>query len=83
MKKYFKLTKNRKYDDAGEDGSSAVDDGHEDGVPVAVVPDGHVGGEGDETAERQTEREEDLSGGVQPHLGVRQSAELENRIINH
>ena len=42
-------------DDAGKDGGGAVDDGHDDGVLLAVVGGLVVAGEGDEAAEPQAE----------------------------
>lgn len=42
-------------DDAGKDGGGAVDDGHDDGVLLAVVGGFVVAGEGNEAAEPQAE----------------------------
>lgn len=42
-------------DDAGKDGGGAVDDGHNDGVLLAVVGGFVVAGEGNEAAEPQAE----------------------------
>ena len=65
-------------DGAGVDGGEPVAERHEDGVLLHVVLHGVVGGEGDEAAERQTEGEEDLSGGVQPALRVHEVVHLQS-----
>lgn len=65
-------------DGAGIDGGEPVAERHEDGVLLHVVLHGVVGGEGDEAAERQTEGEEDLSGGVQPALWVHEVVHLQS-----
>lgn len=56
--------------DAGKDGRGAVDQRDDDGVPLAVVAGIVVAGVGDEAAEAQAQREEDLCGGADPRLGV-------------
>ena len=59
---------NRKYDKSCKDGGAAVGQGNEDGIPVAVVGELVVTGEGDEPTKRGAKRVEDLSGGICPHL---------------
>lgn len=66
-------------DDTGKDGGGTVDDGHDDGVLLAVVGGLVVAGEGDEAAEPQAEREEDLGGCVDPGLRVGQLLHLESQ----
>ena len=66
-------------DDDGKDGGGAVDEGHDDGVLLAVVGGLVVAGKGDEAAEPQAEREEDLGGCIDPGLGVGQLFHLEKQ----
>lgn len=63
-------------DDAGEHRRAAVDerDGHR--LPLEVVVVMIVTGESDQGAEAQTQREEDLSGRVDPRLRIRQLLQL-------
>lgn len=65
--------------DAGEYGGGAVDEGHDDGVLLAVAGGLVVAGEGNEAAEAQAKREEDLGGCVDPGLGVCQLLQLESQ----
>ena len=54
-------------DDGREHGREKVGHGHENGVPVAVVADGIVGREGDQSAKGQAKREENLRASFQPN----------------
>lgn len=65
--------------DAGKYGRGAVDEGDDDGVALAVVAWLIVAGKGDEAAEAQAQREEDLRGGTDPGFGVRQLLQLQNQ----
>ena len=55
-------------DEASEDAGGAVGEGDEDGVPVAVVGELVVAGEGDQTSEAGAKRVENLGGSVGPNL---------------
>ena len=66
-------------DDACEHGGGAVGECDDERVPRAVVVDGVVGGVGDEAAEGQAQREEDLCARLQPHHRVSQSLPLERQ----
>ena len=55
-------------DEAGEDAGGAVGEGDEDGVPVAVVGELVVAGEGDQASEAGSKRVENLGGSVSPNL---------------
>lgn len=65
--------------DAGKDGGRAVDEGHDDGMFLAVGGGLVVAGEGDQAAEAQAEGEEDLCGRIDPGLGVGQLLQLQSR----
>ena len=56
-------------DEASEDAGGAVGEGDEDGVPVAVVGELVVAGEGDQTSETGSKRVENLGGSISPNLG--------------
>lgn len=56
--------------DAGEHRRAAVDEWHDHGLPLEVIVVVVVTGKGDQRAEAQTQREEDLSGSVDPCLRV-------------
>ena len=60
-------------DEAGEDAGGAVGEGDEDGVPVAVVGELVVAGQGDQATEAGAQGVEDLRGSVRPHLGDAES----------
>jgi len=64
---------------AGKDGRGAVDQRDDDGVPLAVVAGLVVAGKRDEAAKAEAQREEDLRGGADPRLGVRQLLQLQNQ----
>lgn len=64
-------------DDAGEHGSEAVGEGHHESVLVAIVIDWIVGGEGNETAESQTQGEENLGSCLQPNNRIGDGVPLE------
>lgn len=49
-------------------------------MPLAVVAGLIVAGERDEAAKAQAQREEDLRGGADPRLGVRQLLQLQNQM---
>ena len=72
-------TEHREDDDAGEHGGAGVQQPHGDGVPEAVVVGRVVGGEGDQAAEPEAEREEDLGAGLQPDHRVGQHLKLQRR----
>ena len=55
-------------DKAGQEAGEAIDGARDDGVPVAVVVELVVGGEGEEGPEPGAEGEEDLRGSVNPYL---------------
>lgn len=57
-------------DNAGEDGGPAVDEGNNDGLALKVVVVLVVAGKRYERPEAQAQREEDLSGRVDPRGGV-------------
>ena len=59
-------------DEARVDAGATVDEGDDEGVAQDVVVELVEGRHGDETAHRDAERVEDLSGGVRPHLRLRQ-----------
>ena len=69
-------TQDREDHDAGEHGGAGVQQTDGDGVPEAVVVGRVVGGEGDQAAEAEAEREEDLGAGLQPDHRVGQHLEL-------
>ncbi len=62
-------------DETGEDAGGAVGEGDEDGVPVAVVGELVVAGEGDQASEAGSKRVENLGGSVSPNLA-------ENKTVN-
>ena len=68
------------YHDGGEHRGAAVGDGHDQSVPPAVVLGRVVRGVGDQRAETQAQRVEDLGGGVHPNGGVLQTVQLPENI---
>lgn len=60
----------REDDHGGQNGSEPVDDGHDDGILLAVVLFRIIAGEADHASKAQTEGVEDLGGRVQPDLRV-------------
>jgi len=63
-------------DGRGEEGGEPVAHGDHNGVALAVVVHVVVRREGDQAAETQPERVEDLGGGVQPHSWIQQPVQL-------
>lgn len=70
------VAEDREDDRRGEQAGGAVADGHADGVAPAVVLPRVVRGHRDDAAERETEREEDLTRRVEPNLRLEQLLEL-------
>lgn len=64
------ITQNGKDNETGQETGQAINTARQYRVPVAVVVELVVTGEGQQRAETGTQREEDLRGGVYPHLGV-------------
>lgn len=67
---FSNCSKDREKNNGGKETGGAVDDGHRDRVPVAVVVGGEVGCEDDETSVGHTQGKEDLRTCGQPHLGI-------------
>ena len=70
-------------DDTGKDGGAAVDHGHDDGLLLKVVVVLVVAGKGDEGSKAQAQREEDLSGRVDPRGGFSQLFHLRQQTHTH
>lgn len=64
------LPQNGENDEASEEAGETVDGGGDEGISVAVVVELVVAGQRQQGAEPRTQREEDLRGGVYPHLGI-------------
>ena len=67
-------------DEAREDAGAAVANGHHDGVPVDVVVELVVGGQGDHHPPGHAQREEDLGAGVGPDPDVGQPLPLRGEV---
>lgn len=65
----------------GQHGGEEVDEGHQDGVEVAVIVALVVAGEGDHAAEAEAQSEEDLRGRLPPHLGLQHDLQLRSEQI--
>ena len=61
---------NSENDESSKDASAAIPEGYHDGVPVHVVVELVVAGEGDHDAPGDTQGEEDLRAGVRPDSDV-------------
>ena len=62
------VANNPEDDEAGEHAGDAVTHGHDDGVPVHVVVEVVVAGQGDHHAPRDANREENLCARLSPNL---------------
>lgn len=63
----------------GQHGGEEIDEGHQDGIEVAVVVPLVVAGEGDDAAEAEAQGEEDLGGSLSPHLGLQHDLQLKGQ----
>lgn len=68
-----------KHHQGGQHGGEEVNKRHQDGIKVAVVVPLVVAGEGDDAAEAETQREEDLRGRLSPHFRLQHNLQLEKQ----
>ncbi len=68
-----------KHHQGGQHGGEEIDKRHQDGIKVAVVVPLVVAGEGDDAAEAEAQGEEDLRGGLSPHLGLQHDLQLKTQ----
>ena len=66
----------REDDGSNQQASGAVADCHQDCVAHTIVFAGAEGGHRDDATPSEAQREEDLTGGVEPHLRLQQHLEL-------
>lgn len=75
------VAEDREDDRCREQAGGAVADADRNRVAHTLVLTRTVGSHGNDAAERETEREEDLTRGVQPHLWLQQLQELHKSVL--
>lgn len=75
------VPQHREDDEPGQEAGETVDGAGEHRVPVAVVVELVVAGEGEQGPESRSQWEEDLRGGVDPHLRVAQLVPLGGEVV--
>jgi len=75
------IAQNSKDDKTSEEAGGAVHSTGEERVPVDIVVELVITGKGEKNAKARSEREEDLSGGIDPNVGVVKSIEVWCEVI--